>query len=137
MSLNLLLMGFPDEARRLTTNSVEEARRLGHPTSLCFAHSIASRVHYLLRDQKALACHSAAVVQLAEEHGLGLWQALARIYAGWSRAGDDPADGAAMIRDGLAKDSASGAALCLPLYLASLANVELDRRQSVGSSSVA
>jgi class 3 adenylate cyclase/predicted ATPase len=124
MSLNLLLMGFPGEARRLTANSVEEARRLGHPTSLCFAHSIASRVHYLLRDQKALACHSAAVVQLAEEHGLGLWQALARIYAGWSRAGDDPADGAAMIRDGLAKYSASGAALCFPLYLASLANVE-------------
>ena len=98
---------------------------MAHPTSLAFAHSVASRVYYLLRDRKALGPHSAVVVQLADEHGLGLWQALGRIYAGWSRAGNRCwPTGAAMIRDGLSKYRAAGSALCLPLYRASLANVE-------------
>ena len=124
LSLDLLLMGFPGAARQLTEKSVEEARTLAHPTSRCFAHSVASRVFYLLRDSKALAQHSAMVVRLADEHGLGLWQALGRIYAGWSRVETDAGAGAAMIRDGLSKYRAAGSALCLPLYCASLAAVE-------------
>jgi predicted ATPase len=124
-SLDLLLLGFPDAARRRAEQSVEQARGLAHPTSLCFAHSIASRVYYLLRDRKALARHSASVVRLADEHGLSLWQALGRIYAGWNRAENGAAgEGAAMIRDGLARYRAAGSALSLPLYLASLASVE-------------
>lgn len=124
MSLDLLLLGFPDAARRRVEQSVEEAHRLAHPTSACFAHSIASRVYYLLRDRNALAQHSATVVRLADEHGLSLWQALGRIYAGWSQAENGAGVGAAMIRDGIARYRAAGAALSLPLYLASLASVE-------------
>jgi predicted ATPase len=125
MSLDVLLLGFPEAAQRLAEQSVEEARRLAHPTSLCFAHSIASRVYYLLRDRKALAQHSAIVVRLADEHGLSLWQALGGIYTGWSRVENGaPGEGAAMIRDGLARYRTAGSALSLPLYLASLASVE-------------
>ena len=125
MSLDLLLLGFLDAAQRMAEQSVEEAERLAHPTSLCFAHSIVCRVYYLLRDADALARHSAMVVRLADEHGLGLWRALGSIYAGWSVAGNGAAgEGAAMIRDGIAKYRAAGAGLSLPLYLASLASVE-------------
>jgi predicted ATPase len=125
MSLDLLLLGFLDAAQRLAEQSVEEAQRLAHPTSLCFAHSIVCRVYYLLRDTDALAQHSAMVVRLADEHGLGLWRALGSIYTGWSRAGNGAtAEGAAMIRDGIARYRAAGAALSLPLYLASLASLE-------------
>jgi len=92
---------------------------------LCFAHSIASRVYYLLRDREALARHSAMVLRLADEHGLGLWRALGNVYAGWSRAENgEPDAGAAMIRSGLARYRAAGAALSLPLYLASLARIQ-------------
>ena len=125
MSLDLLLLGFLDAAQRLAEQSVEEAERLAHPTSLCFAHSIVCRVYYLLRDADALARHSAMVVRLADEHGLGLWRALGSIYSGWSRAGNGAAgEAAAMIRDGIARYRAAGAALSLPLYLASLASLE-------------
>jgi len=125
MSLDILLLGFPAAARRLAEQSVAEADRLVHPTSLCFAHSIASRVYYLLRDRVALARHSAMVLRLADEHGLGLWRALGTVYAGWSRAENgEPDAGAAMIRSGLARYRAAGAALSLPLYLASLARIQ-------------
>jgi class 3 adenylate cyclase/predicted ATPase len=125
MSLDILLLGFPCAARRFAEQSVEEARRLAHPTSVCFAHSIASRVYYLLRDREALARNSAMVLRLADEHGLGLWRALGTIYAGWSRAENGmTSEGAAMIRDGLARYRAVGSALSLPLYLCSLARVE-------------
>jgi len=125
MSLDILLLGFPMAARRLAEQSVEEAHRLAHPTSLCFAHSIASRVYYLLRDMVALARHSTMVLRLADEHGLGLWRALGTVYAGWSRAENGEADeGAAMIRGGLTRYRAAGAALSLPLYLASLASIQ-------------
>jgi predicted ATPase len=125
MSLGLLPLGFLDAAQRLAEQSVEEARKLAHPTSLCFAHSIVCRVYYLLRDKDALARHSAMVVRLADEHGLGLWRALGSIYAGWNRAEAGAArQGVAMIRDGIARYRAAGAALSLPLFLASLASLE-------------
>jgi class 3 adenylate cyclase/predicted ATPase len=125
MSLDVLLLGLLDTARRLAEQSVEEARRLSHPTSLCFAHSIVCRTYYLLRDREALARHSAMVVRLADEHGLGLWRALGRIYAGWSRADAGAAgEGIALIRSNIARYRAAGAALSLPLYLASLASLE-------------
>jgi predicted ATPase len=65
------------------------------------------------------------VVRLADEHGLSLWRALGIIYTGWSRAENGAPDEAiAMIRDGIAQYRAVGASLSLPLYLASLADLE-------------
>ena len=125
MSLDLLLMGFLNAAQRLAEQSVAEAQKLAHPTSLCFTHSIVCRVYYLLGDMDALARHSAMVVRLADEHGLSLWRALGRIYTGWSRAKSGAPDEAiAMIRDGIAMYRAGGSALSMPLYLASLAGLQ-------------
>src|SRR5262249_10022226 len=70
------------------------------------------------------ARHSAMVVHLADEHGLGLWRALGSVYTGWSLAQHGAArEGAALIRKGIAWYRAAGAALSLPLYLASLARI--------------
>jgi predicted ATPase len=128
MSLDLLMLGFVNTAQRLAERSVEEARRLAHPTTLCFAHSIVSRVYYMLSDWHSLARHAAMVVQLADEHGLGLWRALGRVYTGWSRAYGPGvgglAEGVAMVRDGIARYRAIGSALTMPFYLASLAELE-------------
>jgi predicted ATPase len=124
MSLDLLLLGSLDAAQRLAEQSVEEAQKLAHPTSLCFTHSIVCRVYYLLGDMDASARHSAMVVRLADEHGLSLWRALGRIYTGWSRVKSAPGEAIATIRDGVAKYRAGGTALTLPLYLASLADLE-------------
>jgi predicted ATPase len=125
MSLDLLLLGFPNAAQRLAEQSVAEAQKLAQPTSLCFTHSILCRVYYLAGDMDALARHSAMVVRLADEHGLSLWRALGSIYTGWSRADSGaPGEAIATIRDGIAKYRAGGSSLSLPLYLASLAGLE-------------
>jgi tetratricopeptide (TPR) repeat protein len=124
MGLGLALQGRLAAARQLAEQSVAEALSLAHPTSLCFAHSIASRIYYLLRDSEALGRHAPMVVRLADEHGLGLWQGLGRIYAGWSLAENDAVEGAAMIADGIARYRAAGAALCMSLFLSSFASVE-------------
>ena len=124
LSLDLLLLGFPDQARRHAEHAIAEAKSLSHPPSLCFAHSIVSRHYYLRGDSKRLAEHSAMVASLADEHGLGLWQALARIYVAWSR-GQSGARGEAidLLRAGMAKYRAVGAGLAMPLYVLSLAKI--------------
>jgi class 3 adenylate cyclase/predicted ATPase len=125
MSLDLVLLGSFNAAQRLANQSMEEARKLGHPTLLCFTHSILCRVYYLLGDMDALAWHSAKVVRLCQEHGLSQWRALGTIYSGWCRAENGaPDEGVAIIRDGIAQYRAVGLALSLPLCLASLADLE-------------
>lgn len=125
-SLNLLILGFPNRARQLIDESLEKAKRLAHPPSLCFAHSVASRLYYLHGDRERLAEHAEAVTRLADEQGLSLWQALARIYAGWSHAQGRTVDKAIdLLRTGLGSYRAVGAGLGLPLYYLSLATLEL------------
>jgi class 3 adenylate cyclase/predicted ATPase len=122
LGLDLMLMGFVEAAERNTARAIEEARALAHPTTLCFAHSIATRVAFARRDRVGLVRHAAMVRQLSDEQGLGLWQALGEIYHGWTAAyaGRD-GEAVALIRRGLARYRAGGARLSLPLYLLTLA----------------
>jgi class 3 adenylate cyclase/predicted ATPase len=123
MSPALLLLGLPEAGRRASEQSVREAQGLSHPTSLCVAHSAACRFHYIANQKAALAEHAAAVARLAIEQGLGTaWQALGDVYRGWSRAENGDLDeGIALMRGGMARYCATGAALSLPLHLIALA----------------
>jgi class 3 adenylate cyclase/predicted ATPase len=126
LSLDLLLLGFADQGRRHAEQTIAEAQGLSHPPSLCFAHSIVTRFYYLLGDAQHLAEYAVLVARLADEQRLGLWQALGSIYVGWSRAENGAADEAInLIRGGLTKYRAVGAGLSVPLYLSSLATIEV------------
>jgi predicted ATPase/class 3 adenylate cyclase len=122
LSLASLLLGDPDAAQDYSGRSLREARDLSHPITLCFAHSIATRLHLIGRNPKAKAEHADAVMRLAGEQGLELWRALAEIYSGWSRvdAGRDD-EGIALMRPGLARYREIGARLWVPQYLVTLA----------------
>jgi predicted ATPase len=125
LSLDQLALGFADEGRLHAEQAIAQAQELSHPPSLCFAHSIVSRFYYLLGDAERLAEHATIVARLADEQGLGLWQALGSIYLGWSQGQNGGADEAIdLIRGGLAKYRAVGAGLGMPLYLLSLAKFE-------------
>jgi class 3 adenylate cyclase/predicted ATPase len=124
LSLDLMLLGFADQGQRHAEQAIAEAQGLSHPPSLCFAHSILTRFYYLLGEVRRLAEYAAIVSRLADEQRLGLWQALGRIYVGWSRAENGAVDEAInLIREGLTKYRAVGAGLSVPLYLSSLATI--------------
>ncbi|HEX7968487.1 MAG TPA: AAA family ATPase, partial [Stellaceae bacterium] len=122
LSLDLMLLGYPDAARHSTERSLQEAGELSHPTTLCFAHSIATRVQLIGRNVNALAEHAGVVMRFANEHGLELWRALAEIYCGWSRVDARREDeGIDFMRRGWARYGGLGARLAAPLYLVTLA----------------
>jgi predicted ATPase len=125
LSLASMLLGDAEAARRYGERSLEEAGELSHPTTLCFAHSIATRVHLFGRNMSAMAAHADMVMRLANEQGLELWRALADIYCGWSRAdaGRDD-EGIDLMRRGLARYRELGARLWVPQYLVTLAVTE-------------
>lgn len=135
LGLALLLLGFPEDARRTGRQAIETARGLSHPTSLCFAHSVVSRVSFLQRDAEGIAEGAQEVAALAAKHGLKLWGALGDIYCGWNKleTGTE-AEAIASIREGIARYRAVGAGLSLPLYLATLA--EAERRAGKPSASL-
>src|SRR6185437_1031585 len=123
--LDLMLLGFPAAAQRQGACSLQEAEDLSHPTSLCFAHSIATRVQLIARDGAALAEHAGRVLRLANEQGLELWQALGSVYRGWARVdAGELAPGIELMRQGLARYRALGARLSVPYYLAILATAQ-------------
>lgn len=122
LSLASMLLGDPEAARGYGERSLREAGDLSHPTTLCFAHSIATRVHLFGRNMKALAEHADMVMRLANEQGLELWRALAEIYCGWSRVDAGRLDqGIELMRGGLARYRELGARLWVPQYLVTLA----------------
>lgn len=125
LALDLMLMGFAEEAQRQSACALAEASALAHPTSLCFAHSIATRIAFARRDGEGLSRHAGMVMRLSNEQGLGLWQALGEIYRGWTAAhAGRVGDAIASIRGGLARYRAGGARLSLPLYLLTLATAQ-------------
>ncbi len=125
LGIDLALLDVPGQAETLAEQAVDEAAALSHPTSLCFAHSVGTRICYLLGNMEALDRHAVMVVRLAEEHGLGLWQGLGKIYTGWALAGRGQLREAVQLtREGIAEYRAVGAGLSISLYLASLASME-------------
>jgi class 3 adenylate cyclase/predicted ATPase/ABC-type transport system involved in cytochrome c biogenesis ATPase subunit len=121
LSLGLLLLGFPEEARQRSEQSLREAEQLAYPPSVCFAYSVATRVAFINRDKRTAAAHAAVVTKLANAQGLRLWQALGNVYGGWAQIGAGAlVDGIAAMRQGLTQYGETGSRLSLPLYLATL-----------------
>jgi predicted ATPase/DNA-binding winged helix-turn-helix (wHTH) protein len=80
----LWLQGFPDQAKRVAAEAVEEARSLNHANSLCFALSFgACSVATLSADVAAVERFSPMIFEIAEQHGLGMWMGDCHAFQGW------------------------------------------------------
>jgi DNA-binding winged helix-turn-helix (wHTH) protein/predicted ATPase len=115
-------VGRPDLALARIEEAVALARRISEPHALAHALVFAAVLHQLRRERsKAERCGEAAMV-LADEHGLVLYGAAARIVRGWALIGRrDRGEAAEEVRRGLAAWQDTGAALNRPHYLALLA----------------
>jgi tetratricopeptide (TPR) repeat protein len=96
-------IGQPDRALVSIQEAVALARRLSEPHGLAHALAFAAVFHQLRRERPTAQLYADEAIALSAEHGLPLYQAMARIVRGWALIGrghDDPAADEA--REGLA-----------------------------------
>jgi tetratricopeptide (TPR) repeat protein len=122
------VLGHLDEALRWAEKAIEQARRIGHPNSLCVALVIGAtgtRAHRRELRSELLSL-SEETLELAETYGLPLWAGVARAVRGVALAihMGDPA-GAEAAREGLAMAGATGTRAGASLFLRFIAEAEL------------
>jgi predicted ATPase len=80
----LWLQGFPDQARLVAEEAVDQARSLNHGNSLCFALSFgACSVAALSTDVATVERFSPILFEVSQQHGLGMWMGDCRAFEGW------------------------------------------------------
>lgn len=79
-------MGKPDEADRISMETVAAARRLKHPFSLAYALTFAALLQCRLQQPKRALKLAGEVESLAETHGFQLWRIGGVIVKGWARS---------------------------------------------------
>jgi DNA-binding winged helix-turn-helix (wHTH) protein/tetratricopeptide (TPR) repeat protein len=114
-------VGQPDRGLTLIQEAVGIARELSEPHGLAHALASAALVHQLRGERRLAEQHADAIIALSDEHGLVLYQAMARVVRAWSQIGrgDDEA-AAEEIRQGMAAWRSTGADLMCPHFLALL-----------------
>jgi predicted ATPase/DNA-binding XRE family transcriptional regulator/energy-coupling factor transporter ATP-binding protein EcfA2 len=115
-------IGQPDRALVLIQEAVALARHLSEPHGLAHALAFAAIFHQLRRERLTAQQYADEAIALSAEHGLPLYQAMARIVRGWAligRGNDEQA--AEEVRQGLAAWQSTGAQLMRPHFLALLA----------------
>jgi len=79
LSRILWLQGFPEQAFRTAQMSVEFARAIGHPLSLCIALADAAcPVGLDIGDLASVEANGAILLELSAKHGLHIWNVWAR-----------------------------------------------------------
>jgi predicted ATPase len=118
----LWFIGRPDRALVPIREAVTLARSQSEPHGLAHALVFAATIHQLRREPKIARHYADAAMTLTTEHGLTLYDAVARIVRGWASIGGENDENAAeQIRQGLAAWQGTGAALMRPHFLALLA----------------
>jgi len=114
-------VGQPDRGLALIREAVGIARELSEPHGLAHALASAALIHQLRGERRLAEQHADAIIALSDEHGLVLYQAMARVVRAWSQIGRGDDEGAAEeIRQGMAAWRSTGADLMCPHFLALL-----------------
>jgi predicted ATPase len=125
----LLILGYPDDARKRSNEALDSATKLAHPTTMAAALIRNCTLHLLLRDRRAAQAQADELIELTKEQGSRQRLAEGRVIRGWTLTpgGDktegiaDITEGIAEIRQGLRDYRATGAELFSPYFLALLA----------------
>jgi predicted ATPase/class 3 adenylate cyclase len=75
-SLFLWMMGYPDQARQRANEGITLAQKMNHPYSLAYAQFHNGLLHLWLRNPEVAQERGQAVLNLAEEHGFQIWNAV-------------------------------------------------------------
>jgi predicted ATPase/DNA-binding winged helix-turn-helix (wHTH) protein len=118
----LWALGYPDRAMV----RVGRARALAHPRSPAEARVLATyflaHLHQLRGEVHSAQEHAESAIALADDYGLSVWVALARMIRGWARVEQGASDeGIDEMRRGLSAYEATGARLWRAQWLGVLA----------------
>jgi predicted ATPase len=115
-------MGQPDRALVPIQEAVALARHRAEPHGLAHALAFAAVFHQLRRERPTAQQYADEAIAVSAEHGLPLYEAMARVVRGWARIDQgDNEEAAEEVRQGLAAWQSTGARLMRPHFLALLA----------------
>ena len=118
----LWFLGEPDQALARIQKALTLARDLGEPHGLAHAHLFVTTLHQFRREERMAQVHAEAVLAVAREHGLVLYQAMATVMRGWAVLQQGRHEVAIeQMRQGLAALQATGTELLRPQFLGLLA----------------
>jgi predicted ATPase len=120
----LWFLGHPDQALDRIQEALALARKLSEPVSLAHALLFAAILHQLRREEQLAKDNADAAFAVSSEHGLVLYQAMARVMRNWALL--EPAwheEALEQMRRGLADLQATGTELVRPHFLGLLAEV--------------
>jgi adenylate cyclase len=81
-SLFLWMMGYPDQARQRAAEGITLAQKMNHPYSLAYAQFHNGLLHLWLRNPEMAHERAQGVLNLAEEHGFQIWNAVGTCLRG-------------------------------------------------------
>jgi class 3 adenylate cyclase/predicted ATPase len=120
----LWLLGYPEQALARLYDALALAQELSHSFSIAFARWWTAIVFQLRRDMPAVYEQAEAAVALSTEQGFTLWVTAGMSLRGWALAmRGQGEDGMAQVRQGIAAQQATGAALIVPYFCTLLADV--------------
>uniref|UniRef100_UPI001C4E207D tetratricopeptide repeat protein n=1 Tax=Candidatus Entotheonella palauensis TaxID=93172 RepID=UPI001C4E207D len=119
----LLLLGYPDQAHRRSTEALALAQELSHPHSVAYALRDSCFMLQVWQRQQVQE-RAEAVMSLAAEQGFAYELEEGRIYRGWALAEAGHVEaGIADIQRGIASYQAMGSEFQIPYFFAWLAQV--------------
>src|SRR6266849_8730502 len=122
-ALVLWLLGFSDQALKMSQQALTLAREIAHPYNLAFTLTWASVLYQLRCEEQRALEQAEAVVNLANEKGFALWWAWGTVLQGWALATKEQGEeGIAKMRRGLEAWRSIGAELARPQMLTLLAH---------------
>jgi predicted ATPase len=132
LSLSLLILGYPEQARECNEQSLIWSRGLRHPHTLAFSLHYAAFFHLLGRVGPAAEEAIDELRSLAVEQRFPVWLAGADIMGGYVLAGrGEAAEGLRLARKGLAERQATGSSWHHTYFLGLLAGIARDAGESV------
>jgi predicted ATPase len=121
------LLGHAARARDLVKGAVARSVEAAHVPTLGSSYAFAAQLEALRQDANAAMRAGEAAAEYTHEHGLGLYQSMARVYHGWAlaRLGKRQA-GMAELERGLASHTEAGNKAWTPFFQGLYAEIEAE-----------
>jgi predicted ATPase len=131
LSLVLWLLGYPEQAGRLSHESLTNARDLEHIDTQAYTLFYSSMLAAFGHQVEAVEQHAQALSAISQEHGLASWLVVAMVFEGWTRTlRGNGAQGLPLIVNGMADQQSLGTDIWRSFHLTLFAEAFVEDGQA-------